>query len=66
MNMTTICTRPVYKRKGSKLECNNPKNTSMLNIHGKVYDRIIMQRATHETQKMNEEGKNGFRCGGDV
>lgn len=57
------CTVPIYKGKGSKIECKNYRGKSLLSIPGKVYGRIIIQRIIKETEGLIGEEQCSFRQG---
>ena len=57
------CIVPIYKGKGSKLECKNYRGISLLSIPGKIYGRIIIQRVVSETQDLIGEEQCSFRQG---
>ena len=35
---------PLYKSKGEKTECNNYKGISLLNVVGKIYEGILVDK----------------------
>ena len=57
------CIVPIYKGKGSKMECKNYRGISLLSIPGKVYGRIIIQRIIKVTEGLIGEEQCSFRQG---
>ena len=54
---------PIYKGKGDKKECGMYRGISVLNVVGKVYERMIIERVRGITEDLVGEGQSGFRKG---
>nr|VZI32826.1 unnamed protein product [Spirometra erinaceieuropaei] len=52
----------LYKRKGNRHVCDNPRGISLLNIAGKIFARILLNRLNnHLEQGLLPESQCGFR-----
>nr|VZI36615.1 unnamed protein product [Spirometra erinaceieuropaei] len=52
----------LYKRKGNRQVCDNHRGVSLLNIAGKIFDRILLTRLNnHLEQGLLPESQCGFR-----
>lgn len=54
---------PLYKGKGDKTECGSYRGISLLSVPGKIYSRILIDRARSVTENVLEEEQSGFRKG---
>ena len=54
---------PVYKGKGDMKECCKYRGISILNVVGKVYGRILIERENVITEDRVGEEKSGFKKG---
>ena len=54
---------PLYKGKGDKTECGSYRGISLLSVPGKLYSRILIDRARSVTENVLEEEQSGFRKG---
>jgi len=61
MRDATIVT--LYKNKGDRGDCNNYRGISLLNIVGKVYARILLNRLKTLADRVYPESQCGFRAG---
>nr|VZI41490.1 unnamed protein product [Spirometra erinaceieuropaei] len=53
----------LYKRKGNRQICNNHGDISLLNIAGKIFARILLNRLNHHIEQgLLPESHCGFRC----
>nr|VZI36609.1 unnamed protein product [Spirometra erinaceieuropaei] len=53
----------LYKRKGNRQVCDNHRGSSLLNIAGKIFARILLNRLNnHLEQGLLPESQCGFRC----
>nr|VZI44631.1 unnamed protein product [Spirometra erinaceieuropaei] len=53
----------LYKRKGNRQVCDNHRGISLLNIAGKIFARILLNRLNnHLEQGLLPESQCGFRC----
>nr|VZI37250.1 unnamed protein product [Spirometra erinaceieuropaei] len=53
----------LYKRKGNRQVCDNHRGISLLNIAGKIFVRILLNRLNnHLEQGLLPESQCGFRC----
>nr|VZI08822.1 unnamed protein product [Spirometra erinaceieuropaei] len=53
----------LYKRKGNRQVCDNHRGISLLNIAGKIFARILLNRLNnHLQQGLLPESQCGFRC----
>ena len=57
------CMVPLYKGKGGVNECSNFRGISLLNVEGKVYGRILINRIRDKTEHTIVEVQSGFRRG---
>ena len=55
-----------YKGKGDITECENYRGISLLNVVGKIYAGILVNRARRVTEGLTNDEKGGFRSGRDV
>ncbi|XP_038066715.1 uncharacterized protein LOC119736778 [Patiria miniata] len=51
----------LYKNKGDRSDCNNYRGISLLNIVGKVYARVILNRLQKLADRVYPESQCGFR-----
>ena len=54
---------PLYKGKGDVHECSNFRGISLLNVVGKVYGRILINRIRDKTENVIAEVQSGFKRG---
>nr|VZI50585.1 unnamed protein product [Spirometra erinaceieuropaei] len=53
----------LYKRKGNRQDCDNHRGISLLNIAGKIFARILLNRLNnHLEEGLLPESQCGFRC----
>ena len=57
------CMVPLYKGKGDVHECSNFRGISLLNVVGKVYGRVLINRIRNKTENVIAEEQGGFRRG---
>ena len=57
------CMVPLYKGEGDVYECSNVRGISLLNVVGKVYGRILINRIRDKTENVIAEVQGGFRGG---
>ena len=53
----------LYKNKGSKADCGNYRDISLLSIAGKIFARIILNRLIAVSEANIPEAQCGFRPG---
>ena len=54
---------PVYKRKGSKAECNNYRGITLLSVPGKLFAMLLLKRATKYLHPLRRHQQAGFMPG---
>ena len=54
---------PVYKRKGSKAECNNYRVTTLLLVRGKLFAMLLLKHATKYLHPFVRNQQAGFMPG---
>ena len=52
----------LYKNKGDRSDCNNYKGISLLNIVGKVFARVVLNRLQKLVKRVYPESQCGFRA----
>ena len=52
----------LYKNKGSRCDCNNYRGISLLNIVGKVFARVLLERLRILAERIYPESQCGFRA----
>ena len=55
MDWRGACIVPLYKGKGDKCECSNSRGISLLSVVGKLYGRVLIERARAGTECAIEE-----------
>jgi hypothetical protein len=53
----------LYKRKGDRSDCNNYRGISLLNVIGKVFARVALERLQTLASRVYPESQHGFRSG---
>ncbi|KAJ2945399.1 hypothetical protein O0L34_g204 [Tuta absoluta] len=54
---------PLYKGKGSQLDCKNYRGISLLSVVGKLYAKVLIERVMKETDEKVWDAQAGFRKG---
>ena len=54
---------PISKGNGDRSECKNYRRISLLNIPGKVYGRILIEKVRSLVEELIRETQCGFRSG---
>ncbi|KAI5644163.1 reverse transcriptase (RNA-dependent DNA polymerase) domain-containing protein [Phthorimaea operculella] len=54
---------PLYKGKGSQLDCKNYRGISLLSVVGKLYAKVLIERVVKETDEKVWDAQAGFRKG---
>ena len=54
---------PLYKNKGERTKCKNYKGISLLNVVGKIYVGILVDRVHRVTGGLIDDEQGGFRAG---
>ncbi|KAI5639199.1 reverse transcriptase (RNA-dependent DNA polymerase) domain-containing protein [Phthorimaea operculella] len=54
---------PLYKGKGSQLDCKNYRGISLLSVVGKLYAKVLIERVLKETDEKVWDAQAGFRKG---
>ena len=54
---------PLYKGKGERNECKNYRGISPLNVIGKIYAGILVDRVCRVTGGLIDDEQRGFRAG---
>ncbi len=55
---------PLYKGKGSRIECGSYRAISLLSVPGQVYGRILTERLKEKMKKKKEEDKGNLTTSG--
>ena len=63
MDWRGACIVPLFKGKGDKCECSNPRGISLLSPVGKRYGRVLIKRVRAGTECAIGEEQWGFRVG---
>ena len=54
---------PIFKNKGSKLECGNYRGISLISVPSKVFMRVLLNRMKPKIEEGLREEQDGFRGG---
>ena len=54
---------PLYKSKGERTECKNYRGISLLNMVGKIYAVILVDRVRRVTGGLIDDEQRSFRTG---
>ena len=54
---------PLYKGKGSQLDCKNYRGISLLSVAGKLYAKVLIERVMNATDEKLWDAQAGFRKG---
>ena len=54
---------PIFKNKGSKLECGNYRGISLISVPSKVFMRVLLNRIKPKVKEELREEQAGFRGG---
>ena len=54
---------PLYKGKGERIECKNYRGISLLNVFGKIYAGILVDRVHRVTGGLIDEEQETFKEG---
>ena len=63
LDIEVACNVPVYKGKGDRRDCANYRGISILSIPGKIYGRVLINRAIESTKEQVAEEQGEFRSG---
>ena len=53
---------PLYKDKGERTECSNYRGSRLLNVVGKIYVGILVERVRRVTEGLIDDVQGGFRA----
>ena len=54
---------PQYKGKEERTKCTNYRDISLLNVVGKIYAVILVDRVRSVTENLSDDEQGGFRAG---
>ena len=54
---------PIFKNKGSKLDCGNYRGISLISVPSKVFMRVLLNRIKPNIEERLREQQAGFRAG---